>query len=390
VTGLATAGRAVRDAQEEERTARAALSAVLDPGAVAVLTAVGASSGCDVVGRLLAGDHELDPTGRYGRRALGVDGRRVLESAHEVAATFVIPSDPGWPETLDELAQVSVGGHGGVPVGLWVRGDIGLLRAPTVAVVGSRAATSYGMDVAAELSAGLGEAGVTVVSGAAYGIDAAAHRGALAVGGGTVAVLAGGVDVAYPRGHAGLLRRICEQGALASEVAPGRTVTRRAFLARNRVVAALTTGVVVVEAGARSGARNTVSWAEDLSRVVCGVPGPITSSLSVGPHELVRAGHVLVTSAADVLEVTSTMGANLVEMAPKPRRPQDALSAQEQVVIEAFPATAACSVAAIVSGTGLTVGDVLGILARLENAGFVAGAGEEWRLTAAYRDERGS
>ena len=205
-----------------------------------------------------------------------------------------------------------------------------------VAIVGTRASTAYGEHVAADLAAGLVERDVTVVSGGAYGIDGAAHRATLATDGFTVAVLAGGIDIPYPAGHAALLHRIGQQGLVVSEYPPGVRPARHRFLTRNRLVAALSGATVVVEAGARSGAANTAAWARALGRGVCAVPGPVTSSASVGCHALLRSGAELVTRAADVVELIGRVG----ELAPDEQRPEsalDGLGEAEQRVYDALP-----------------------------------------------------
>jgi len=170
------------------------------------------------------------------------------------------------------------------PLVLWVIGPVGLddIASRAAAIVGTRAATTYGEHVAADLAAGLAMRDVAVVSGGAYGVDGAAHRAALASDGLTVAVLASGIDVAYPAGHSSLLHRIAQQGLLISEYPPGVRPARYRFLTRNRLVAALAGATVVVEAGVRSGAANTAAWARALGRAVCAVPGPVTSSASAG------------------------------------------------------------------------------------------------------------
>src|SRR6185437_911026 len=174
---------------------------------------------------------------------------------------IVCPGDPEWPAQLSDLGDAQ-------PYALWLRGSADLrfncLR--SVAIVGSRAATAYGSYVASEFAASVAARGWAVISGGAYGVDAAAHRGALAADGVTVAVLACGVDVPYPAGHADLLDAIAAQGLIASEWPPGRTATRLRFLVRNRVIAALAAGTVVVEAGQRSGALNSARHARDLGR----------------------------------------------------------------------------------------------------------------------------
>ena len=206
-------------------------------------------------------------------------------------------------------------------------------------MVGSRSATTYGADVAGQLSSELATAGVTVVSGAAYGIDVAAHRGALAGRGPTVAVLACGADRVYPAGNQHVIDFIARTGLVASEVPPGCAPTKLRFLSRNRIIAALSAGTVVVEAAARSGALNTAHWATRLGRVVMGVPGPVTSAPSEGVHELLRTGEAqLVTRAAHVLELVSPAGAHLAESPRGPETlPRPAQHVLQQQVLDALP-----------------------------------------------------
>lgn len=208
-----------------------------------------------------------------------------------------------WPRQLDDLVRTQ---YGIVEKGLWVRGsaDLPKIVQKSVAVVGSRSATTYGTSVAMDLAAELAGDGYTIVSGGAFGIDQAAHRGALANGGLTVAVLAGGVDRAYPSAHRDLLDKIAEDGLVISEQPPGTAPTRERFLARNRIIAALTRATVVVEAAARSGAMSTVNRALALDRPVGAVPGPITSACSEGCHDLIKSGQArLITNSQDIEEM---------------------------------------------------------------------------------------
>jgi DNA processing protein len=210
---------------------------------------------------------------------------------------LICPGDPDWPSQLDDLGSAR-------PYALWARGAGDLRdRGPqTVSIVGSRAATAYGVHVATSIAASLSGRGWIVVSGAAYGIDAAAHLGALATTGTTMAVLACGADYAYPRAHAKLLSDIAERGALISEYPPGWLPERRRFLARNRLIAALGAGTVVVEAGLRSGSLNTARHARELGRPVMAVPGPVTSVQSAGCHQLIRDhSTVCVTGAEEII-----------------------------------------------------------------------------------------
>jgi DNA processing protein len=253
------------------------------------------------------------PAGEYGLTADELaQGRKrwaprlsseAVETSLRVAARngvrIVTPADEEWPGQLDDLAEHA-------PLCLWVRGDPSRLQrmSPAVALVGARAATSYGDHVALELSADLAGSGIPIVSGGAYGIDGAAHRAAVEVGGLTVALLAGGADRAYPVGHTQLLGRIAATGAVASEVPCGSAPTKWRFLQRNRLIAALASATVVVEAGWRSGSLNTAGHAATLGRPVGAVPGPITSAASAGTHRLLREfGAECITSAADIREM---------------------------------------------------------------------------------------
>lgn len=296
-----------------EREARAALSTIGEPGDPRLLGLVAERGAVEVLARLRA---QAAGTSALGERLAGLDGARVLDDAAERGIGFLIPGDPHWPDRLDDLARLEpLQARGGTPLGLWVsgHGDPQRLLAEPVAVVGSRSATTYGARVAGEIASGLAEAGRPVVSGAAFGIDAAVHRGALAVAGGSVAVLASGVDRPSPAAHAALAEAVAETGLLLSEAPPGAHATRIRFLARNRLIAALGVGTVVVEAALRSGALNTAHWAAELSRVLMGVPGPVTSMVSAGVHEMMRSrGALVVTGAADVLEAVSPAGERTV------------------------------------------------------------------------------
>lgn len=308
-------------------------------------------------------------------RAERADPQRDLAQARGTGARFVCPGDIEWPGQLDDLGDAR-------PVGLWVRGRVSLrmwaLR--SVAVVGARACTEYGAHMAAVLGAGLAERGWVVVSGGAYGIDGAAHRGALGTGGATVAVLACGVDRPYPRGHTELIGRIAEQGLVVGELPPGDHPTPSRFILRNRVIAALTRGTVVVEAAYRSGALVTARAAQRLGRFTMGVPGPATSGLSAGVHELLRGEAALVTDAAEVAELVGDMG----ELAPDrrgPVLPRDLLEPEARRVLDALPARRAVTACAIARGAGTTQDDAVGRLYELRALGYVERHGEGWKLT---------
>jgi DNA processing protein len=297
---------------------------------------------------------------------------------------LVVPEDPEWPAGAfgcftTPVAQAD--GRWRAPVALWVRGAGRLdeLGERAVAVVGARAATGYGEHVAGEFGYGLAESGFVVVSGAAFGIDGAAHRGVLAAAGCTVAVQACGLDRPYPAGHHGLLERIAAGGLVLSEYPPGIRPARHRFLVRNRLIAALAAGTVVIEAGARSGARRTATAAAALGRVVMAVPGPITSALSVGCHLLVRDEQaVLVTRVAEVIEAVGRIGADLAPPLPAPRRRTDDLSPELLAVYEALPARAPRHPEQLARESGVPLHRVRSALPLLELAGLVGCGVSGW------------
>lgn len=321
---------------------------------------------------------------------------RRLRAASAAGLRFVIPEDEEWPRRLDDLDRGMPdrptdddrrnGRDLGAPFGLWVRG-----RPPSaersVAVVGARAATDYGLAVAAELGTGLAEREVTVVSGAAFGIDAAAHRGALAVDGQTIAVLACGVDVAYPADHALLLNHIAGAGTLLSEVAPGSRPRREGFLHRNRLIAALTSGTVLVEAHHRSGARNTIAHARRMGRARLVVPGPVTSALSAGCHAELRTDLEarLVTSAAEVTEEVGSLGTDLAPAASGPTDRRDGLAAAARGLLEALPVHGAWSLDEIAAHLRLPVAEALAVAGSLAAHGLLDQVPDGFRLSALGR-----
>jgi DNA processing protein len=292
-------------------------------------------------------------------------------------ATAEEPEDPK-DQSQRTLALVS-------PIALWVRGPGRLdeLADRSVAIVGSRASTAYGEHVAGEFGYQLADRGWTVVSGGAYGIDAASHRGALAAEGATVAVLACGVDRAYPAGNGALLNHIGDTGLLISEWPPGAAPHQHRFLVRNRLIAALTRGTVVVEAAARSGATATARRAAKLGKQVMVVPGPVTSAMSVGCHELLRdreGGAVLVASADHVIEAVGGIGADLAAAPERPTGPRDGLSDVAVRVLDACPVRSGVSPERLARTAGCEVVDVLRVLPVLELADLVRWTGTGWQL----------
>ena len=298
---------------------------------------------------------------------------------------LITPDGDEWPLlAFAAFGAAEVRARGGPPMVLWALGPerLDAVAQRAAAVVGTRASTVYGEQVAADLAAGLAEHDVAVVSGGAYGIDGAAHRAALACEGITVAVLAGGLDIPYPAGHSALLHRIGQHGLLFTEYPPGVRPARHRFLTRNRLVAATAGAAVVVEAGLRSGAANTAAWARALGRPVAAVPGPVTSSASAGCHALLRNGAELVTRVDDVIELVGRIG-ELAPEVPHPTTALDGLSDGERQVYEALPGRGAATVDEIAVASGLAPEQVLGPLAILEVAGLARRDEGRWRIVRA-------
>ena len=284
----------------EHAIACATLTYLAEPGNITLGALLSVAGPTEVLARIRYGTPDATAAprttlGRWRARLAQVPADAGLAGAQRKGIRLICPGDPEWPPQLDNF-----GAHR--PYALWARGnDLRAACGQAVSMVGSRAVSAYGTHVATDLATGLAGRGWTVISGAAYGIDAAAHHGALLAGGPTVAVLACGADVAYPRGHATLLATIAVRGTIVSEYPPSRAVSRTRFLTRNRVIAALAAGTVVIEAGLRSGALTTARHARKLGRPVMAVPGPVTSAQSAGCHQLIRDGATCVTSTADVL-----------------------------------------------------------------------------------------
>jgi len=375
-------------APEAERLARVGLAQLTEPGDPRVASVVADAGAQRLYASVLAERGERstreiseDATSRTGGR----DPAGVLEDAARAGLRFVVPGDAEWPARLDDLAHApALQQRGGPPLGLWVRGPLRLdTLGAAVALVGSRSATSYGADAAGQIAAVVARAGSPVVSGAAYGIDQAAHRGALGGGGDTVAVLACGADRIYPEASRDLLEHLARAGAVVSETMPGGAPMRIRFLSRNRIIAALAVGTVLVEAAVRSGALNTANWAGRLNRPVMGVPGPITSAPSQGVHQLVRSGAAtLVTSGAEVLEIVAPAGEHVVEEPRGAVRSRDRLTSRDQQVLDAVPVQRGAGADSIARTAGIAVLSVASALHRLHGGGFVERDEDGWRLAA--------
>ncbi|NLG54251.1 MAG: DNA-protecting protein DprA [Rhodococcus sp.] len=307
--------------------------------------------------------------------------QRDLDMMAAIGGRLVTPEDPEWPQwRFLPFAGVEHEPGAGEPFALWAKGPrlLNEVTERAIGIVGTRAASSYGEHVTGELAGDLAVDGWTVVSGAAFGIDGAAHRSALGVGGATVAVLACGIDRAYPAGHSRLLRQIGQDGLVITEYPPGTTPARYRFLARNRLVAALSDGVVVVEAGWRSGARNTAAWCRKLGRPVMAVPGPVTAASSTGCNRMIREGEAaLITSAADIVDVAGPI--ELRDDTPVVEsRDTDILSGDAALVYEALPASGTRSTLELSEDSGVPIDRVRASLPLLELEGFACADETGW------------
>lgn len=414
---LVTALCGERDRSEDDTAevfARVVWSRLAEPGdatAGTLIAAVGAAEALELLGKsrparaAAAALAAADVTGEGGapalsQRQLGAGVQRWLPrldrastvqdlaTAASLGMRFVTPGSSDWPGQLDDL-----GAH--APHGLWVRGNADRLGDAALAVVGARACTGYGSHVTADLTAAAAGAGFTIVSGAAYGVDAVAHRTALAMGAPTVAVLAGGSDRPYPASHDQLIANIADEGAVCSELVPGAAPTRWRFLQRNRLIAALSRAVLVTEAGVRSGTLNTAGHAAELGRALGAVPGPVTSAASAGCHRLVREyGASLVTSGSDTLELlgvaddSSFLG---TDGAPAARGNHDEGRPPplHLRVLDALPLRGGRPADDVAVRAGVTREEAVRALAELELLGYVAqasgaggsgGDGVRWRL----------
>lgn len=388
------------------RRARAWLSRVIEPGTIDFWRFVEAVGPVDAARQLRAGRAPERIRSLVGARAQQDETLVDLRRAERCEGRLIVPEDDEWPALALHALTVAVADEPDdprhqsdrtlapvPPVALWARGAARLdeLVERSVAIVGSRASSAYGEHVAAEFGHRLGERGWTVVSGGAYGIDAAAHRGAMAAEAPTLAVLACGVDRPYPAAHGALFARIAETGLLLSEWPPGCAPLRHRFLVRNRLIAALTRGTVVVEAGARSGAQATANRAGRLGRQVLVVPGPVTSAMSVGCHELLRDTEMqatLVASVDHVIEAVGGIGTDLAEPVDRPSGPRDGLSDLAARVLDACPVRSGVSPERLASVAGCDVLEVLRVLPALELADLVQWTGTGWRLAPPPRATR--
>lgn len=304
--------------------------------------------------------------------AASVDPRSVEGRLRLLGERFVTAGDDEYPQRLLDLPDP--------PAWLFVRGRPLSEMGTAVAVVGARLCSSYGRESAITLGRALAESGLTVVSGAALGVDGAAHEGALQGGGHTVAVLGSGLDEPHPKTNRKLIERIGAEGTLVTEYPPGTKAEPRWFPARNRIIAGLSHGVIVVEGAARSGSLQTAEFALDgLNRQVMAVPGPIDSPLSAAPHGLIRAGAALVSNAEDVLDALGIFrgvaGSGTEEAAPIPPD----LEGTDEGRLLAVMSGRAASLEALSQSSGVPGAVALVALAALELRGLVQVEGGRYR-----------
>lgn len=401
------------DARAADRRARATLTALIEPGdrvAGLVCEALGAAGLLEAIaGERTASElHER----LFGRRVRGgVEGlpvptpsatedallqrlgsglRRWRQQhsalipgateriAERVGLRLIVPGDGEWPVGVERLGTAA-------PLALWARGTSLERTGPRLAIVGARAATNYGEHVTDILVAECVARGIEIISGAAYGIDGAAHRAALRGRGRTIAVLAGGAERASPAGHAQLITDIARSGAVISELAPGLRPNRPRFLQRNRVIAALSDAVIVVEAGWRSGSLNTAGHAAELGIPLGAVPGPITSTASRGCHRLIREyGATCLAAPEDAIELLPPESWTTLQTAsPDDHRGRAGIPGTHgstgSPVREALHHHRAATVAEIAEHAGVDDDEVRAELGRLELSGDAHRSGDRWR-----------
>lgn len=377
----------------DPRLAAAAWTRIAEPTDAAALALIGALGPAEAWHWLVEGAHpgaltegSLSPaarrvlqaaTKRWLPRLTDIDPARDLEHIERLGGCFLIPSDPAWPSVLDADEQA--------PWGLWVRGNPDCLEpvgAGGVAMVGARAMSHLATDVTAELTTDAASFGIGVISGAAYGVDAVALRAALAAEVPVVAVVASGLDRWYPAQNVSLFEWLSKDGAIVSAYPPRTRPARWRFLDRNKLIATLSVGTVVVEASVRSGALNTAAHARALSRHLGAVPGPILEATHFGSNRLLREGAVAITSGRDIAEMIRPVGSTPDARLPIPLGPLDGLSPTAARTWDALPVASATTLPSLVRASGLATSDVLLGLAELEMAGRVEREGTKYRRAA--------
>lgn len=365
------------------------MSLVVEPGDPRLRNLLLTYEPAEILAAIL-GRHRLTETRipeAWAERGRALDRTAEIAAARAKAAglRWVTPGDKEWPPSLSDLDHIEpLHGATGAPVGLWLRGvgHLAEMCEQSVAIVGARDCTTYGAECASELAADCADAGWTVISGAAYGVDGCAHRGAFLMNAPTAGVLACGADLDYPKSHGALITRIAEVGVVVSEQAPGEKPLKNRFLSRNRIIAALTQGTVVIEAALRSGSLNTLNWADQLGRTTMALPGPVTSQQSAGVHAAIRAGKaVVVTSGREIVAELSGLGAESEEQPSLPLTEFDRLPPAAQTTLDGLDWSTARKVSEIALTVRLSTREVRAALDLLERRGLVIRAGAEWMLS---------
>ncbi len=305
--------------------------------------------------------------------------RDELNLLQEKRFSLACPEDVLYPESLKNIYDP--------PASLYYRGTLCCLQQPSIAIIGSRAATSYGKQISFQLARELAQKGITVVSGMALGIDSESHRGAIAGGGKTVGVLGCGLDVVYPPQNKKLYNEVVECGALLTEYGPGTKPEGFRFPARNRIISGTVLGVIVVEAALKSGSLITARLALEQDREVFAVPGRVDSVKSAGTHQLLKQGAHLVHSAADIIdEIGIAMTMHQVSVPQKNDEKNEHLEAGEKQILsclDVYPAT----IDEIVRMSGHALGEIHGLMLGLELKGLVKQyPGQQYGLTGSSSD----
>ena len=283
-----------------DKEARMALMSILEPGTALWAEEIDKYGAIGVYEKFSNRTYDPIKYGALYEKLEKINLEKLEEEIAQAGAELLIPGHESWPSEVDELAAP--------PIGLLVKGNLSALTFDSLAIVGTRNPTPYGVRIAGDFAAGFADRGWSITSGGAYGIDTAAHKGALVAEGPTIAVIASGIDVEYPLGNSRLFAEILENGAIVSESLPGVPALPHRFLTRNRLIAAMSRSTLVVEAAFRSGSLRTARDAAELMRPVMAIPGPINSPSSDGCHRLIgeRCAEI-VTSVTDALELISSL-----------------------------------------------------------------------------------
>ena len=348
------------------------LAHVVEPADAQVAPLVEQHGPQDVVDRIASGRLPLRTCGVLRERLRRLDLAASQEAAARIGASVIVRDSQHWPTQLDDLGPTR-------PFAVWVLGaaDLRLALARSIAVVGSRSSTPYGEQVARQWCSTFVERGASIVSGGAFGIDAAAHRAALACEGITVCVLAGGVDVAYPLAHEGLIARIADEGLVVSESPLGESPRRHRFRTRNRLIAAFTGATVIVESAVRSGTVITAKHALDLNRPLFAVPGPVTSPASAGCHDLIASG------AAALADDPGVVLRTLVGIAREPdveplRLPLDDLTEVQSRVLDSVPSRGCLPADELAIRAGVPIHLTAAALGQLTALGLLRRGDDGW------------